>query len=125
MHPKKFKAISEMQAPERYDYFIRKVCDFELVWGLHNEGWSTGMIDSTITIPVWPEREFAECNATGEWSGFSPREILLDEFINRWIPGAGTEEKKFAIFSTPNQRAIVVENERLLADLRSEISSYD
>ena len=45
MHSKKQIAISDMEAPERYDYFVRKVCDFEVVWGLSNEGWAAGKID--------------------------------------------------------------------------------
>ena len=33
--------ITNLSSPERYDYFIRKVSDFEEVWGLKDkEGWA-------------------------------------------------------------------------------------
>lgn len=125
MNPKKAKLASEMKASERYEYFIRKVCDFEVVWGLYNEGWATGKAGLDSVIPVWPEREFAASCSAGEWSGFSPREIPLDDFMVRWIPGATADGNRFAIFPTPNQRAITVENNKLLADIGLENSSYD
>ncbi|WP_454046937.1 hypothetical protein [Chryseobacterium sp. Marseille-Q8038] len=35
---KKINNISKMSEDERYNYFIRKVADFEELWGLNDDG---------------------------------------------------------------------------------------
>lgn len=124
MHPRKIETLNSMSAPERYRYFIRKVCDFEQLWGLVNGGWATGQVDTHSIIPVWPESTFAACNADGAWRGLQPRVILLDDFLGKWIPGANVDGYRFGVFPTPNQQAIVVANEILQADLLAELSQY-
>ena len=122
MHSKKQIAISDMDAPERYDYFVRKVCDFEVVWGLSNEGWAAGKIDGVDVIPVWPERELAAACATGDWADLAPKEIPLDDFLKKWLPGATADGTKFAVFPTVTQKAAVVDNETLRADIETELA---
>lgn len=125
MHPRKLKEVSDLEASDRYAYFIRKVCDFEVVWGLHKDGWATAEMEASVIIPVWPEREFAEQSASGEWSGHEPREIPLKDFIDRWIPGATADRARFSVFPTSTRGGVVVENQRLLADLLKELAAYE
>jgi len=125
MNPKKIRAVSEMKAAERYDYFIRKVCDFEMVWGLYDGGWATGVVESKSVIPVWPEEEFAAISCGGTWSGYSPKAIPLGDFKDRWIPGATADGKLFAIFPTQSDKASTVEGSRLLSDIDAESKSYE
>jgi hypothetical protein len=120
MDPNKKLSVTTLDAPERYDYFIRKICDFEVVWGLFDEGWAAGSVDGTDVIPIWPERELAAECATGDWASLAPREIPLEAFVTKWIPGATADASRFAIFPTPSQKAIVVENATLLADIEAE-----
>lgn len=125
MHSDKFRNILAFDAPGRYEYFVRKVCDCEAIWGLYKEGWATGMTEHQASaIPVWPEQEFAACCATGEWDGFAPKAIALHDFLDSWLPGATAEGRAFAIFPTPSNKAVAVESDKLLCDLRSEMASY-
>lgn len=40
MHPKELETTVQLSAKKRYDYFIKKIADFEEVWSLSNErGW--------------------------------------------------------------------------------------
>ncbi|WP_260849873.1 DUF2750 domain-containing protein [Bacillus pumilus] len=40
MHPKELETTIQLSAKKRYDYFIKKIVDFEEVWSLRNEkGW--------------------------------------------------------------------------------------
>ncbi|MFB8735254.1 DUF2750 domain-containing protein [Bacillus sp. SL00103] len=40
MHPKELETTVQLPAKKRYDYFIKKIVDFEEVWSLRNEkGW--------------------------------------------------------------------------------------
>lgn len=120
MDPKKKLAVTQLNAPDRYDYFVSKICDFQVVWGLFDEGWAAGSVDGTDVIPVWPERELAAECATGDWATLTPREIPLEIFVTKWIPGATADARRFAIFPTTSQKAIVVENAILLADIEAE-----
>jgi len=57
---KKIENILRMSEDERYNYFIRKVADFEELWGLNDDGWALlGDNDDNRIFPVWPEKEFA------------------------------------------------------------------
>lgn len=115
-------SISEMQATERYDCFIEKVCELGVVWGLYDEGWAAGKVDGVDVIPVWPERELAAACATDGWAGLAPKEIALRDFLDKWIPGASADATRFAVFPTVSQKAAVVENDVLRADLEAELA---
>lgn len=120
MHPRKLASLTNMPGPDRYEYFVTKVCDFEVVWGLFDEGWATGNAQSKVTVPVWPEEELAAHNAVGDWNGCTPRAIPLSEFVEKWIPGAVADDRMFAVFPTREGKAVVVEPGRLLLDLNEE-----
>lgn len=124
MHRIKSENILKLSASDRYKYFLRKVCDYEVVWGLYSDGWAIGQLNSTQVIPVWPEKSFAEACAIDQWFGFQPKPIPLEAFVKKWIPGATADSRKFAIFPTITDAAIAVENELLLEDIRIENSQY-
>lgn len=95
------------------------------MWGLYNEGWACGMVAEGKVIPILPEPGFAADCAIGEWSGFCAKEICLDEFVKRWIPGANADGHLFAVFPTANQKAIVIATATLHADLLAEAHTYE
>jgi len=115
-------SVSSLGATERYDHFIEKVCELGLVWGLFNDGWAAGKVDGVDVIPVWPERELAAACATDDWADLLPKEIALRDFLEKWIPGATADGTRFAVFPTVSQKAAVVENEVLRADLEGELA---
>ncbi|MBK8213047.1 MAG: DUF2750 domain-containing protein [Myxococcales bacterium] len=122
MNPDEKLAPSGMEAPERYDHFIRTICEKKAVWGLYDEGWAAGKVEGIDVIPVWPERELAAACATGDWATLSPREIALDDFVSKWIPGATADSTRFAVFPTATEKAAVVDNAELLADIEAELA---
>lgn len=78
---KKIENILKMSEDERYDYFIRKVADFEQIWGLSNDGWALlGDKDGNQILPLWPEKEFAELCAIDQWVEYKPQIIELENF---------------------------------------------
>ena len=61
MRNSKIDNVINLTASERYDYFIRKVADFEEVWGLKDaEGWALMGSEEQVLFPIWSEKEFAE-----------------------------------------------------------------
>ena len=115
-----------MSGNERYDYFIRKIADFEEVWGLFNDGWAM-IEDSTGKrgIPFWPEEDFAKLCSKNEWCAYSPKKIELDAFIDKWIPGMKNDGLSLAIFQTPENKGIFVESDLILSDLENELEQYE
>ena len=111
---------------ERLDYFVRKVADFEEVWGLMDEGWAMAMDASgRDAVPFWPEKEFADACATGSWSGFRPEAISLDDLVSRWLPGMKRDNRAAVVFPTAADKGTFVESDYLLQRLRQEAAQYE
>lgn len=126
MHRKQLKSVSRLPPDERYGYFLRKVADFEEVWGLFDGGWAVmGNDDGSQMFPFWPEPEFAEALATDSWESYTPKSITLDAFVERWLPGMSSDGIRPAVFPTAEGKGIVVDASRLLADLKEESAHYE
>ena len=124
MNKNEFNSVVKISAAKRYVYFIKKVVDFEEIWGLYNEGWATTEDDKgRILIPFWPKKEFAEACAIGEWGNYKPIAIGLDEFIEKWLPGMKEDGNLPSIFWN-NIDSTVVENDILKRDIENELENY-
>lgn len=124
MNQKEFEAVIKLPANIRYEYFIKKVVDYEEVWGLYDDGWAMTEDDhGTMLIPFWPKRDFAEYCAFEEWSNYKVQSISLDEFINDWLPGIKEDQHKPSIFWNRYDSA-VLEINVLLNDLVQELEKY-
>ncbi len=109
MHPKKRESVSRMSGNHRFGYFVRKVADFGELWGLFSNGWAMGKDDDgRMAVLFWPEQEFAEMYATGEFANHKPKQIALDDFLGKWIPGMTKDNYKVAVFPTTLGRAVFV-----------------
>ncbi len=123
---KKIVNILKMSEDERYNYFIRKVADFEELWGLSDNGCALlGDNDGNRVLPLWPEKEFAELCAVDQWQGYKPEVIELDNFIEKWIPGMLNDKTSINVFSTPNAKGTVILPNDLYSDLQDELEQYE
>jgi hypothetical protein len=126
MHPKKISNVLQMDGPARYDYFVRIVADSEQIWGLNQEGWAAGADDDgSQGLPLWPEKEFAQMCAEGDWAGYVARPIELHAFVQEWIPNLQSDAVFVAVFPTPGNEAVFVEATRIGADLERECERYE
>lgn len=124
MNNKEFDAVIKLPANKRYEYFIKKVVDFEEVWGLYNDGWAMTQDETgKMLMPFWPKKEFAEFCSIGEWSDYVPESIELEEFINDWLPGIKDDGYKVSIFWN-NDDSAVLAVDILLRDLGIELEKY-
>jgi len=123
---KKIENILKMTEDERYDYFIRKVADFEQIWGLNDNGWALlGDNDGNQILPLWPEKEFAELCAVDQWKNYKPESIELNNFLKKWIPGMINDKTLINIFLTPSANGSVVSPPTLESDLEDELDQYE
>ena len=124
MNKKEFEALIKQPPNIRYEYFVKKVTDFEEVWSLYNDGWATAHSgEGNALMPFFPKKEFAENCAKKEWAGYKAKAIILEEFINDWLSGMKTDRIKPSIFPTADD-TVVVNIDVLLNDLENELENY-
>ncbi|MEO1804513.1 MAG: DUF2750 domain-containing protein, partial [Bacteroidota bacterium] len=66
--------IKAMSPEDQYKYFLNRVAEFEVLWGLYDEknnGWAMTVSDeSKERIALWPEPEMARLNAQDVWKKY-------------------------------------------------------
>lgn len=124
-HQQKIQNVLQLDASRRCDYFVRKVVDSQIVWGLFDTGWATAASAALTVIPFWPEEAFAAICATVEWRGFHPKPIALEDFLVRWLPGMENDQRMCLVFSTPTDRGTLVQPSDLDGLLRRELRQYE
>lgn len=125
MNPQEFESVLMQPSAIRYEYFIKKVADYEEVWGLYNDGWATaddGL--GNLCIPFFPREEFAKHCAVAEWSHYKPKSIDLHHFIDAWLVGMKKDNVKASVFPT-NTNTAIIEIDILLRDLHTELEKYE
>lgn len=126
MKHQKFKNVISLNFKDRYDYFIRKVCDFEQVWSLKNRsGWATLNVNEEVAIPFWPEKEFAEDCAHENWEGLIAEKIELKDFLMKWLEGMHVNNQQAMIFMTSNSSGTLISPLVLKSDLELESEQYE
>lgn len=124
MHEKELATVSGLTPEKRYEYFIKKVADYEEVWSLYKDGWVLSQDDFGNTLfPIWPKEEFAELCAVNEWSKSEIKAIDLYEFIENLAPSLKKDGIKFDVFSN-NESSILRDIDNLLRDLNEELENY-
>ncbi|WP_291591792.1 DUF2750 domain-containing protein [Bacteroides sp.] len=123
MKNNKINNIVNLTASERYDYFIRKVADFEEVWGLKDtEGWALMGNKEQVLFPVWCEIEFAELC---KWDNYQPTAIPLDDFIEKLLPKLEKDDVMLAIFPIPKGKGVICKVQGVKSDIEKECEQYE
>ena len=125
LHPRKLDNVVSLKAQDRSDYFVRKVADFESVWGLIDQGWATAQVGAAIAVPFWPEDTFTELCAVGEWQGLHPKSIDLSDFLSKWLPGMERDGRKCLIFPTPKENGFLMSPLDLMYLIKRELQQYE
>ncbi|KVU70885.1 hypothetical protein WK72_10250 [Burkholderia ubonensis] len=125
MHRHKLDNVLKLDAPARCDYFVRKIADFAVVWGLFDAGWATAQQGGAIVIPFWPEAAFAAVCADVGWSACRPKPISLADFLSRWLPGMARDGRLCAVFPVPGQAGLPMQPLDLLERIAQEARQYE
>jgi len=88
MHVKEIETVSNLETFKRYNYFIKKIADFEILYSLKSlEGnFAISETDNEYMFPVWSHEEFAKLNLNKEWGNFEICEISLEELEKEIFP---------------------------------------
>lgn len=124
-----YKGVTSLTAQERYSHFVRRVADWEEIWGLRtSEGWvMVGDDSGKQMIPVWPHERYANACAIDDWADAAPTVIELEAWMTRWLPGMTRDGVQVAVFPVATERmsGVVVLPERLEKDLEAELENYE
>ena len=114
------KAINNMTAEQRYDYFIKQVVELKQVWGLSSDtGWLILPDGDDEQLPVWPNAQPAEAWAAGEFPDCQPKAISLDDWLDKWLPGMIEDGLLIATCPATDDDSIIVAADELLADIQA------
>ena len=124
---KQIEAVMALPASRRYEHFIKQVADWEEVWGLYLDGWALAAADDdeTPAFPVWPAEEYATLCAAGDWEGYEPSVIELDDFLNELLPMLSKDGVLISVFYLPKGVGVNVDSERLSFDIKEELTKYE
>jgi len=81
MNSQKNNKVLALSASNRVGYFIRKIADFEELWGLDDSGWalmSESSPDIQRALPIWPEK----AKKKGQEKGAKGDRLLYEEDLN-------------------------------------------
>jgi hypothetical protein len=124
--PKQIENVLALPGPKRYSHFIKVAADQRTVWGLFSEGWALASDNNgEPAFPVWPAREYAELSAVGLWTGYEPREIDLDTFLESLLPKLRNSNTLLGVFPTPHEKGVTPQLSQVESDLRSELARIE
>jgi hypothetical protein len=123
---KQIENVLKLDAQKRYEYALKIIVDWDMVWGLYNDGWALASDDDgQIIFPLWPTYEYAKVCAINEWQKYEPVPIALEDLVQELLPNLKHDNVKISVFYVPNNKGSVIDSEDFLKDINIEKLKYD
>jgi hypothetical protein len=103
--------MNERSNPERYAYLLSTVVKQQEIWLLKARDGFYAMFEDGAKqsyLPVWPDKEYAQGYATGDWEEYEPEAMSLKEFLE-WLPELKEDEIKIGAFPNSNSESMGVD----------------
>lgn len=122
---KQIESVTGLPGEKRYRNFVKTVSDWEVVWGLYQNGWALAATsDGQKVFPIWPAKEYAELCAEKEWEGYEPESFSLEEFVNELLPNLKNDGILPGVFYTPQDKGVTPTVDQLIEDINQELENY-
>ncbi|MDQ0065123.1 DUF2750 domain-containing protein [Chryseobacterium lathyri] len=74
MNSKEIENVLKLEPFKRYEYFIKKVADFEQLWTIVDEDgdYAVSEVDKFSLISFWPAEEFVSLDLQEGWEDCTP-----------------------------------------------------
>lgn len=126
LNQKQIENVINLDAPKRYEYFIKKVADWEEAWGLYKDGWAlAGTNEGERVFLLWPAKEYAELCANADWQGYEATSIPVQDVIDDLVPKLKQDNLVIGVFYTPDNKGITPDWDKFLDDLNNECAQYE
>ena len=124
-----FDAILKLPPDKRYQYFIKRVCDWEQIYTLYDDNSIILNEDKkgNMSVFLFPFEAFASYYAqnTDELQSSFCKKIELDKFIEEIIEKLLSHNVVNAlVFPVPNGYGLNVSLSQLKEDLKQELENY-
>lgn len=118
----KIAEIQAFDAEKRYKYLVKEVVANREIWILIDEhGCVMLNTEDEDCVPVWPNKEFAEAWATGDWTECKAESISLNKWHSRWTHGLEDDELAVVIFPNQDEDGLVVFPDELDFELKQQV----
>lgn len=84
-----------------------------------------GDADGGKYFPIWPGEEYARLFACDEWRDFSPKEIEIHHFIDKWSEKMKCDNVKIAGFPVVNNGQIAVSIDDFIGNVNYELAQIE
>ena len=122
---KQLKAVLALSGVKRFEHFIKVIADWQVVWGLYQNGWALAAADDgTVVFPLWPAEQYAQACAANEWKGYEARPISLSDFVDVLLPKLKADGVLPGVFYTPTCKGVTPSVEDLKSALDAELENY-
>lgn len=123
---KEIEAVSQLEAFQRYEYFIKRVADSDKMYTLVDDYGNLAIADveNSAVLSVWSAFEFAENNAVDEWGSSSVKEITIEEFEEDIIDIIEKNNWLINVFSIKGKSGFIVDINEFAKDLSAEMQKY-
>ncbi|PSB83615.1 DUF2750 domain-containing protein [Photobacterium damselae] len=117
----KIAEIQAFDAEKRYKYLVKEVVANREIWILVDEhGCVMLNTEDEDCVPVWPNKEFAEAWATGDWAECKAESISLNKWHSRWTHGLEDDELAVVIFPNQDEDGLIVFPDELDFELKQQ-----
>lgn len=114
-----FDTISKYDTDKRYKYLLSEATTCGEIWILTDKhGCVMLNSEDEDCVPIWPNKEFAQAWATGEWSECEAESISLDKWLSSWTSGLEEDDLAIAVFPNQDEEGLVVYPDELDYELR-------
>ena len=126
MHQKEIENILKLESFDRYNYFIKKISDLEVLYSLKSpEGnFAISEIDKHYMLPLWSHEEFAKLNLNAGWENFEIYEISLEKLEADIFSFILENNYLINVFPLNSKTGFVVNLEEFKRDLEEELENY-
>lgn len=122
--------VSGLDPEERYQYFIKRICDWEVIWVMYNEESGYALNVDTLDqkyLYLFPNETFTQLyiNADVEFHEFQPTRIDLHEFKDSLVAKFKAKGVHLAlVFPVANGYGLNVELDTICKNIDEEIDEH-
>lgn len=123
MNPKEKENILKLEPFKRYQYFIKKIADFEELWTIVDENgdYAISEIDNHNFISFWTAEEFILSNLEEGWQDCKPLKLNLEDLYNDLFEIIVSENYLVNVFPIDGKSGFIVSLEEFKRDLEEEL----
>ena len=123
------EAVTALSPEKRYNYFVKRICDWEQVWTLYEDDYIVlnEAKNGKLYILLFPFKDFAEHYATNtrEMNGVSYKSFELCEFLETIVKKLQMNKVNHAlIFPVADGYGLNVSMEDMVKDIQTELENY-